>query len=334
MPAARVPVFVPTGKVARTILSCDDGRTWIRDRSDNNATNCSTTDCDHHSGSAREIIFGSDWFFASYGWGSPGTVRHSRDGANWETVATTTSGGGGLALFTNNLLWVAHNQFQNSLNLGLNFTNINSAVGYLLSRKVTSAGSVVIVTGDQTDTAKISRDSGTTWSNFNIPNTDLSGRNLNIRLGNGVLVGLTSKFEYNATTGTGMNSAFVVRSTDNGQTWSGQRVKTGLSYALWSTLHFDGTQFITWFEREMWTSVNGITWNRAAATLPAEIQLGAVARSTSGTFVSIVHSYNQQMALRSADGLSRTRLSAGQFTQSHPIIDITSGLVDADVCRY
>src|SRR5262245_52167588 len=67
-----VPVFVAQGHVGRTTISCDDGRTWVGNRSDDDSIRCfSGVDCDHHPGAAHGVVFGHGWFFATFGWGQP-----------------------------------------------------------------------------------------------------------------------------------------------------------------------------------------------------------------------------------------------------------------------
>lgn len=336
--AGRVPVFVASGKVGRTIMSCDDGRTWIRDRSDDANVRCGTIDCDHHSGAAHGLRYGDGYFFANYGWGSPGSVRRSRDGFNWSVVATTTSGGGGLAYFPTGLLWVAFTNFSLSTNQGTTWTSLNTAVGYFLSRQVASAGNVVIVTGDSPTAAKISRDSGRTWADFTVAGVLLDGRNLQLVAGNGVITGVASRYLYDQATGTGVGDAYTIRSTDNGLTWTGQRVRTGTNYFFWATLLFDGTRFISWMDHRMWTSVDGLNWAMSApVTIFDNTDLGAVARGPAGTFVSVPNNFGQQYTgqrgYRSMDGLTWTQLSTTAFPGGHPIIEIIPGFVDSAACQ-
>src|SRR5690606_17175706 len=82
-----VPMFVAIGKFGRITTSCDDGRSWTFNRSDNDSGSCVGIDCDHHAGSSTGLTFGGGHFFASYGWGDhPSRIMRSADGIEWETV--------------------------------------------------------------------------------------------------------------------------------------------------------------------------------------------------------------------------------------------------------
>jgi hypothetical protein len=93
-PPGSVPIFVALGHVGRTLVSCDDGRTWTLDRDEDpdNRISCKSDDCDHNPFSAKDFSFDAGWFITSLGWGNPSTVRRSRDGFHWETVATSREG--------------------------------------------------------------------------------------------------------------------------------------------------------------------------------------------------------------------------------------------------
>lgn len=95
-PAGRVPVFVAQGHAGRTVRSCDGGERWIDDQSQDGAIRCSTDgfDCDHHPGAGKGIVYGREHFFATFGWGSPGGVFRSADGARWEPLLEATTYGG------------------------------------------------------------------------------------------------------------------------------------------------------------------------------------------------------------------------------------------------
>ena len=122
--SGKVAVFMAQGHVGRTMMSCDDGQTWVNNRSydtegdahvcgntspvtcftdgfpctfwsvDNNvcedpaATSC---DCDHHPGAGNGIAFGADYFVGTWGWGPKGSLRRTSDGVNLEMVVEGTT---------------------------------------------------------------------------------------------------------------------------------------------------------------------------------------------------------------------------------------------------
>lgn len=91
-PGKKVQVFIAAGKVGRTLMSCDDGLTWIHDRSDNDSTRCWTEgpnnlECDHATSSFTGMDVSDDGFFYNqYGWCGNGTIRRSRDYSTWEVI--------------------------------------------------------------------------------------------------------------------------------------------------------------------------------------------------------------------------------------------------------
>ncbi|MDX2054000.1 MAG: hypothetical protein SFV15_16480 [Polyangiaceae bacterium] len=84
--------FVAVGDVGRSTISCDDGQSWVANRSDDDARRCwsqTNGDCDHDPGQARGLAFHAGQFVASFGWTNGGsTIRTSADGVNWTTVFT------------------------------------------------------------------------------------------------------------------------------------------------------------------------------------------------------------------------------------------------------
>ncbi|MEM6989371.1 MAG: hypothetical protein AAF721_02700 [Myxococcota bacterium] len=76
-PEGAVPMFVALGQGARTMVSCDDGMTWVHD------TNVVDDNDDHGVYSSRGLTYGDGVFIAAVGWGNPGSMRVSLDGAAW-----------------------------------------------------------------------------------------------------------------------------------------------------------------------------------------------------------------------------------------------------------
>ena len=99
----RVPVFVAQGHMGRTTVSCDLGRSWTADRSNADGPVCASMDCDHDPGAGRGVVYGDDWFFATFGWGPAGQVFRSRDGIDWTAVSEDTTYAG-LAIGNGRLL--------------------------------------------------------------------------------------------------------------------------------------------------------------------------------------------------------------------------------------
>ncbi len=109
----RILIFVAQGMAGRTTISCDDGRTWVADRSrdrEGDALLCSSTtpvecyangkscgarwydgtcsmhtpcECGHSPGFSKGMAFDGTTFVGTWGWGYPGSVRRSRNGIDW-----------------------------------------------------------------------------------------------------------------------------------------------------------------------------------------------------------------------------------------------------------
>ena len=123
--APRVSLLVAQGRMGRTVLSCDGGRSWFGDRDmasegrwgycdtpqpeaqcgrgscstwdrvevepGRHESQCApTTPCkcgDHATGSPRRMTWYQGHFFAAFGWGQPGSLYRSEDGLAWEEIS-------------------------------------------------------------------------------------------------------------------------------------------------------------------------------------------------------------------------------------------------------
>lgn len=328
-------VFMATGHQARTIMSCDDGQTWINDRSDNPATRCwvsgspNNVECDHTPTSSRGLDAGDGWFYTSYGWGFPGTARRSRDGVTWETIFSNRSSIG-IVLSTSGLLtWFSGvGDYPISNDLGLNWSVTRPPDNYFMGRSVARVGNRIWISSDDESRALYSADGGLTIQPVTIPNLS---RELKVAEGNGVIVILSSRFVSSVFT------SFTIRSTDGGQTWSSQVIYSGSTYASWSDIIFDGTQFVTWAGNQRYTSTNGLNWTAT----PVNISFGVIDGSVSfnpvtRTFAHISNRwgsyYESQRAFRSTDGINWTQLSGAAFPGGHPIHKIIAAPMEERFC--
>lgn len=87
-PRGLVPMFVAAGQGGRTVTSCTDGRTWIA----NDILNSSSDDHSPYAG--KGLAAGGGMFMALLGWGSPSSVKVSRDGVNWRRINLGLQAGG------------------------------------------------------------------------------------------------------------------------------------------------------------------------------------------------------------------------------------------------
>lgn len=345
--ATRVPVFVAIGYVARTTVSCDDGLTWVGDRSDDDAVRCfngmpladgGSSDCDHHLGAGRGVGFTGTAFVANFGWGDPGTIRRSVDGVAWSTVDTGANFAS-MVVGNDGRLLAAARGSKVSTDDGLTWTNAAEAdlkdPGGATVWNVRrggfggSDGGVFVIVGDGPSVA-MSAD-GTAWR---FPSTLPSACGQAMQWEGGV----AGNADVIVMLG---GDGVACRSTDDGDTWT--QVSTGAT-DISSRLLWTGSEFLAWGTGggapQRFRSVDGATWTSAPTTvtrtdangLPATSpgpSVGPVARSPAGTFVAVRGGwdvwYDKQRFYRSLDGLSWTELPAGAFTGSHPLTHIAWG---------
>jgi hypothetical protein len=90
-----VPMFVATGYGARTITSCDDGKTWIADHVYNPTTGeCNgPTPCNrsHQDLTEKGLVYGNGMFVQIVGWGANPSVNVSRNGIDWKLMKIPAS---------------------------------------------------------------------------------------------------------------------------------------------------------------------------------------------------------------------------------------------------
>lgn len=323
-------VFVAVGHMGRAIMSCDDGLTWIHDRSDDDDARCwvdgdpNYVECDHTASSSPSggLAYGDGWFYASYGWGYDGSIRRSNDGFTWETVKSD-GWGGGVAYAKQNVFVLWEGNWARSTDHGTTWQPIvYKAMGDLDHALPRGIGDHLFAVGrvDGTLGGALSDDGSATWSAA----TGLGqGTAKYIAEGNGVLVGIGDQGR-------------ASRSTDGGKTWTSKTVVTDGS---WTTnLVFDGASFVAWTGNVRWTSSDGSTWSSSAptASLPDGWSAAVGYNPTTKTYVAFLDSwgdyYENQKAYRSTDGLTWTTLDESHFTGGHPLWTVVAGQVDPKAC--
>lgn len=313
-----VPMFVAQGHVGRTMISCDLGKSWVENRSDDDSVVCFANgfDCDHGPGAANGVAWGNGWFQATFGWGQPGSVRRSHDGVTWEKVVNDTTFGG--MAFGNGKVLAGARYPQLSADDGATWTKLAEVPLDIWNiREVAFApyetGRFVLV-GNDGDTRRIavSADDGKSWTLPSFPSDcDVSFyRAGGIASGNGVLL---------VTNG----GAHVCRSVDGGATW-----KTGdLGGDIESQLLWTGKEFMGWGGGMLRRSADGVTWK--AQAISPNVNIGPAAVSDDGVLVGVRGGWNTwydaQKLYRSEDGVTWQELAPGSFTGSHPITAVTFG---------
>ena len=307
-----IPMFIAQGHAGRTVISCDDGRSWVADQSDEEWGFCANpaNDCDHGPGAGRGIAWGDGWFFATFGWGAPGSVRRSRDGVTWEPVLEGTTFGG--MVFGNGRLIAASRNGQYSDDLGRNWTGFDAAG--LTSWNVRDAafvphdgGRFVMVASDGSPELVVSVD-GMSWARPESAPSDC-GEGLpyqgRIAYGNGTIVLIG-------------DGGVICRSTDGGQTWSSKKIADSLrANGIWN-----GSEFMAWNYGTLHRSTDGEAWT-TTETVPDDIDIGVTAVSDSGTIVGVTshwqQHYDAQVFYRSEDGVHWEVLPSDAYPGGHPI---------------
>lgn len=306
-PPGTIPMFVAQGIAGRTLISCDDGRSWVADQSDRGWKYCDSNDCSHDSGAGKGVIWADGWFFLTFGWGAPGSIRRSRDGVTWEPMLVGKYFGG---LAYGNGRIVAGNKFgRYSDDLGKTWPDPGQLLpfgGVRATAFVPHGAGLFLFSASGSTASEIRYSSdGISW---NAPDsqpatcaedTRQSGR---IVYGNGTIV----------TTG---GNGVICRSTDGGVTWTSKSISNQLGgNGIWT-----GSEFMTWDRGTVFRSTDGDTWTETD-TVPNDVDVGVVAISARGTIAAITgggKDYDDQRAYRSVDGVHWEELSESAFVQGH-----------------
>ena len=338
-----VPMFVAQGYVGRTTVSCDDGKTWVADRSDDDAVRCFAAgggpNCDHDGSNAMGLAYGHGVFVGTWGWGAPNSVRRSVDGVRWEHVRDGTIFSGleyGAGRFV-----AIDGRPQVSTDDGKTWTTAAADLGFLghIRRTGFAArdGGLFLAAGGENGATRgdlmLSSD-GLSWRRpTTVPDAcGLGAGASSFALGGGVIV-------------LGHETGVVCRSTDGARTWT--TASTG--GALGTALLWDGAAFVGWGtvadKPVRFRSPDGVAWTTEPTAVRAPDgstrggpSLASVARSDAGTYVATNAGwmvwYEKQEFYRSRDGVTWDALAAGSFHGSHPIKFITYGRgARSDVCR-
>lgn len=328
-PVGLVPVFVAQGHLGRTVISCDDGRSWVYDQSnDVGSGTCwsgeNEIECDHDEGAGRGLTGGEGEFFAMFGWGTPSTLRHTTDGSTWDLriAANADERYGGVAYLDGTLL-AAGRTSKISTDGGLTWSDgIDTQLPGFNVRRAGTAGMHFVIVGDA-DEVVLSEDEGLTWY---APNVLPAGCGAAIQTNGGIAFG-------DGTILIVGGDGTACRSTDGGRTFELSSIGGSAdSHLVWS-----GTDFVVYGDGNAYRSPDGA--NFMAAPMMPSINLGPVAVSDSGTFVAIEGGwgdsvwYENQEFYRSEDGINWEVLSPGSFTGGHPMRTLAFGyLSPSDDC--
>ncbi len=319
-PLADVAVFLAQGHYGRTTISCDDGKTWVQDRSEDDAARCFTgdLDCDHNAFAARGIAWGDGQIVLTWGWGAPGTLVRSEDAASFMPVMTETPTFADVAF--GNGRFVANNSPTSISDDGGKTWLAGGPLGIDINTRtiefVPQDGGAFIVTGESGEQRAIARSpDGVTWTPASQRPPECGMSVLGVAHGGDVTVVASGK-------------GFICRSPDAGDTWTQVPVAEGFSAPpVWT-----GSEFFVYQGNVLHRSATGEVWTSEPLT-PASTSIGQVARSPEGTFVAVNDGwqtwYEQQRFFRSTDGKTWEQLAAGTYVGGHPIYFMAHGTVPA-----
>lgn len=325
-----VAVFVAQGHVGRTLVSCDEGRTWVADQSDDDAIRCFGAsdpgfDCDHHEGAGNGLTSDGELWFATFGWGPPGGVRRSSDGVEWTEVLTDTTlagiaagqgavvGGGRSARRT-----VDQGETWEEVETTLRVGNARSTTWLALGE------GIFVITGESGEDRDVtlSDDGGATWRSPETLPAECASRIREVTsvgdtlviLGNGVAC--VSDDRGANFTAVPVAAEFAATTTYDGEIFAYARDAD------------DGGRIV------VHRSTDGREWSRTPI-VPNEGALrnfGRVSVSPEGVFVGAGgwgSWYDSQSLFRSEDGVNWELLEAGAYVGGHPIRDIEAGRLPA-----
>ena len=350
-----ISLFVANGHQGRTIISCDDGKTWVANQSDNPAFVCwgpnntgnpdgGSNDCDHTENSGHGVEFSNGWFVASYGHGAPGSVRRSRDGVNWvrslegSNFDALVVGAGGTMLAANRSpSWSRDDGLTWQRGPDAEFVNSNGDPIWNVRAATFGNGEFAMFAADSTHEVRVTVDGGQAWVHADFP--DVCGAAYTVGFGSG-----GGRMLY-------VDQATACVSTD-GMHFTAHALPAGAeSGPMWS-----GTEFLVWgnrgdptYERIVMRSADGVTWTTTALATRTALPdggfqlggapvVGAVGHNANGTFAMVNGGweawYDRQQFYRSTDGITWDVLPHTAFVGSHPIGRIVSGRVERPaICK-
>jgi hypothetical protein len=360
--AEGVPIFVAQGMVGRTTISCDDGLTWVGERSwdlegdphlcgSNEPVQCfaegavcsqvwfdgtcsmEACDCGHSPGFSKGVVYGAGVFVATWGWGWPGAVATSTNGVDWTTTLNDDTFGG--LRYGSDRFVVASRTPQTSMD-GLVWTPSEEAdfvgadgVTLWSVRRFGYSGYgggrfVAYASGDSSIDTLVSSDAGTSWWRPSSLPADCLGEGPGAYgdiIGNDEVILMVD------------GDGHSCRSTDGGDTWTSTMITTG-DDRIASSGAWTGEEFWFWGRGNRYRSTDGVAWT--AEAIAADADVGPVARNDDGTLVAVNNvwlGYDEQVFLRSTDGLAWDTLDEGAYTGGHPIFFITHGFAEpSEVC--
>ncbi len=318
--------FALTGHLARVMLTCDGGETWVWNRSSDDDARCwdmlggSGPECDHHVESNNGVAFGEGKVLFTLGWGEDPAGEHGLfefdplSGEHTRVQAGTFNGidyGAGMWISGSREACVASGDLSFRCLEPFHYRPVRHAFFADLESGplygIVADDFEIVVTGDGEN---FHRDSGS---------CDAGSISRGIGGGETVLI-------YSSRDDRGC------RSNDRGETW----MPFSFGVDLASNLVWDGEAFVGWTaDNQRVRSADGTLWAGEPLETPG-VQFQHVARSADGTLLGVTsiwaQYYEGARLYRSNDGLSWEQPSGAAAVNGHPIRAIASGMVPAAAC--
>ncbi len=321
-----VSIFVAQGHKGRLTISCDDGKTWINDHSDNPSARCfatATDDCDHDPAAARGLGYGNGYVVATFGWGMPGHIGRSKNGIDWESFAQAAGFYADLDFGNDLFVFDAvtpkfSSDDGKTLQAGGTITFNNGVTDARAIAFTPKNGGRFVITGEtgSMHDVVISKDNAKSWVHPGTLPPECGGSVTGITSSDSIVV-------------IAQGGGRVCSSNDGGDTWVTTKVSSDgfTSPPVWT-----GSEFMVWQQNALFRSKDAVAWTMASIT-PASVHIGQVAVNKHGTFVAVNGDwqawYDKQEFYRSTDGVSWDVLPKTAFTGSHPIYFIQAADVEA-----
>lgn len=312
-PGVEGSVFIAFGHVGRTVLSCDNGRTWFADQSLDDAARCwqeGGPECDHQSHSGVDITVAEGQVFRTLGWGAPGGIDRSPDGIRWTRISEDSSWSA-LVHGRGRLIGFGGWGSTVSMDLGDSFEDLDIPLQATSRRALFfSYGSGRFIVYGDTHVA-LSND-GESWA-----------------IHRGVLaqdINCAGHFSYGDGVLLLAGDQGICRSADGGESWT-VSYQGDVHSPMWT-----GSQFEAWANGMKLTSSDGTDWEETPL-VPAGIRIRRAERNDAGHYVGVEQGwdnyYEAQRFHYSADGVRWTEASS--YRGGHPINKIVSATLPS--CR-
>jgi len=282
----RVPMFLAAGQGGRTLVSCDDGRSWIYEQI---VDPTSAPDEDGGPYSVSGLIYDKGLFIGTYGHGTDHTtIRVSPDGVDWEEVIPTDTVVPEPALGIVSIdgrLYTGSTYSDNAYDW---LETDPLSTGTVNIRGMTAGDGTVVAAGDAFGEVFYSDDRGENWSPAeNIADAECTGnfyRLGGLSFGNGVFLLV-------------YGNGSACRSIDGGRNWT----RAPIGAEIGGQVIWTGSDFFAVSGDSGYRSPDGVDWTPVAFS-PPQINAQRLAISDAGTYVTVNREGNA--FYRSEDGVT------------------------------